>query len=504
MSDVTTVSPKLWFDLIVPESYNSDCACACPSLLHSEFNRNRVQIFAQQISVGEIQHLALNQPTFIRGIDGYMVVLHARGEHLVVLDPGASRLLTCLPCSTQELRIRLSTWTVEMHAQVIGLLLALQVLKTPHKQDGVAVREQVNTLEAWLHLTNACNMACQYCYVTHDNQQMSVATAQRTVAAVYRSALEHSLTHVRLKYAGGEPTLNFETLLAAQQCAEEWSKTTGIGLEAVLLTNGLCISDDQIDMLRAHNIQVTVSLDGKDRYQNQQRVVSNNPNSSFELVAHTLGRLLARGVVPHISITITKPSLNGLPELVEFLLDRQLRFSFNFYREPGACSGSDPLAFTPAEMIQGVQTALQIIEQRLPAYSLLADLADRADLRAPHLHTCGVGRNYLVIDCNGKISKCQMEMRQPVTTIESDDPLALVRADAKGIQNLSVEAKECRECLWRYRCTGGCPRLTFQRTGRYDAKSPLCEVYKTILPEVVRLEALRLLKYQKPWDFSLQ
>lgn len=362
----------------------------------------------------------------------------------------------------------------------------------------------MNTLEAWLHLTNACNMACQYCYITRNHEQMNVATAQRAVEAVYRSALKYGLTHVRLKYAGGEPTLNFETLLAAQQCAEEWSKTTEIKLKTVLLTNGLFISDPHIDFLRAHNIQVTVSLDGKDHYQNQRRVVSNNPHSSFELVTHTLDRLLARGIVPHISITITKPSLNGLPELVEFLMDRQLRFSFNFYREPGNFSGTDPLSFTPEEMIQGVQAALRVIEKRLPAYSLLADLADRADLRAPHLHTCGVGRKYLVIDCHGNISKCQMEMRQPVTTIDADDPLAIVRADTKGIQNLSVDSKECRECLWRYRCTGGCPRLTYQRTGCYDAKSPLCEVYKAILPEVVRLEALRLLKYQKPWDFSFQ
>lgn len=504
MCEITAAFPKLWFDPIVSENYNSDCNCACPGLLRSEFNSNRVQIFAQQIHVGAIQHLALNQQNFIRGIDGYLAVLHARGEYLVVLDPEAGRLLACLPCSTKDLRTRLSTWPVEMHAQVVGLLLALQVLKTPHKQDDAAMREGVNTLEAWLHLTNECNMACQYCYVTRDNQQMSVATAQLAIAAVYRAVLKHGLTHVRLKYAGGEPTLNFETLSAAQQCAEEWSKTTGIKLKTVLLTNGLCISDPHIDFLRTHNIQVTVSLDGKDRYQNQQRIVSNNPGNSFELVTHTLDRLLARGVVPHISITITKPSLKGLPELVEFLLDRQLRFSFNFYREPGNCSEADPLAFTPEEMIQGMHAAFRAIEKRLPAYSLLAELADRADLRMPHLRTCGVGRNYVVIDCKGSISKCQMEMGQPVTTIDADDPLAIVRADTKGIQNFSVESKDCQECLWRYRCTGGCPRLTYQRTGRYDAKSPLCEVYQTILPEVVRLEALRLLKYQKPWDFSLQ
>jgi uncharacterized protein len=109
----------------------------------------------------------------------------------------------------------------------------------------------------------------------------------------------------------------------------------------------------------------------------------------------------------------------------------------------------------------------------------------------------------MVIDCKGNISRCQMDMEHPVTTIAADDPLVLVRANTNGIQNLAVDQKECQECIWRYRCTGGCPRLTFQRTGRYDAKSPLCDVYRAILPEVVRLEALRLLKYEEPWDFLI-
>jgi uncharacterized protein len=94
-----------------------------------------------------------------------------------------------------------------------------------------------------------------------------------------------------------------------------------------------------------------------------------------------------------------------------------------------------------------------------------------------------------------------MDMGHPVATIDTDDPLGLVRTDTNGIQNLVVDKTECRECIWRYRCAGGCPRLTFQNTGRYDAKSPLCEVYQAILPEIVRLEALRLIRYAEPWGF---
>jgi uncharacterized protein len=59
-----------------------------------------------------------------------------------------------------------------------------------------------------------------------------------------------------------------------------------------------------------------------------------------------------------------------------------------------------------------------------------------------------------------------------------------------------VDEKEgCRDCTWRYWCSGGCPVATFRATGRYDIKSPNCAIYKAIYPEALRLEGLRLLKY---------
>ena len=67
------------------------------------------------------------------------------------------------------------------------------------------------------------------------------------------------------------------------------------------------------------------------------------------------------------------------------------------------------------------------------------------------------------------------------------------------MRNLAVEEKEgCRDCTWRYWCSGGCAVATFRATGRYDIKSPNCNIYKAIYPEALRLEGLRLLKYAMP------
>jgi len=120
-------------------------------------------------------------------------------------------------------------------------------------------------------------------------------------------------------------------------------------------------------------------------------------------------------------------------------------------------------------------------------------------MNAPHRYTCGVGHAYFVIDQNGGVAKCQADITRRVTTIDVDDPLQMVRDDQIGVQGYSVDDKEgCKVCEWRYWCTGGCPLLTYKATGRYDVKSPNCNIYKALFPEVLRLEAARLLRYELP------
>ena len=205
---------------------------------------------------------------------------------------------------------------------------------------------------------------------------------------------------------------------------------------------------------------------------------------------------LAYGLVPDISITVSGRNVAGLPALLAWVLERDLPFSLNFYREHAFSADTEGLRLEDESFIEGMLKAYKVIEANLPRRSLLASLVDRGNLAAAHLRTCSVGRNYLVYNTDGQVAKCQMQMQTPVTTVLAEDPLAAVRADMRGIQNISVEAKEgCRSCQWKYWCAGSCPLETYRTTGRYDLKSPHCNIYKALYPEVLRLEGLRLLKY---------
>jgi uncharacterized protein len=493
--------PQIWFNQSSSsESKEGDCNCdcACPAepldfIGKSDGNHSLVgeNIFRKTASLHDRK---------LEG--GYRVVCNPVGTgYAAVLDSSASAVLDCFESTMTlgEVRQLHPGLPSEILDQAVGQLLQLGLLEDPQHSLPSHSWSEPQTLTAWLHITNECNLRCPYCYLHKTPDEMSTDTALQAVDAVFRSAVLHGFQKVKLKYAGGEASLNFTHVLAVHDYASQLAKQHNLGLEAVILSNGVGISVRMIEELAKRGIRVMISLDGVGKYHDAQRVFVNG-KGSFQHVDRSIMRLLEHGLVPDISITVSDRNLNGLPALMEYVLSRDLPFSLNYYRENECSTTVENLRYGEARMIEAMRATFAVIEQNLPRRSLLGCLVDRANLSAPHQHTCGVGRNYMVIDQNGSVAKCQMDIQNTLTTIRAEDVLRVIKEDRKGIQNLPVEEKEgCRNCEWRYWCTGGCPLLTHRATGRYDVRSPNCNIYKTLYPEVLRLEALRLLKYESPW-----
>jgi uncharacterized protein len=354
------------------------------------------------------------------------------------------------------------------------------------------------TLQAWLHVTNACNLRCEYCYISKSSEHMAEDTSRQAVDALFRSALRQGFKRVRVKYAGGEASLYLHRVLALHTYASQLAEQHGIAFSAYIISNGVALSEHAIEQFKAHKIAVTISLDGIGAYHDQQRFFGNR-QGSFKYVDRTISRLLASDVVPYINVTVSRRNLDGLPSLMSYILERDMPFALSYYRENACSAHLGDLQFTDDQMITGMREALRIIERMLPKRRLLGSLIDKADLQTPHNYTCSAGRNYLVIDQHGGIAKCHTEIHRTVTSVKEDDPLRIIQEDRSDFQNLPVEEKQgCNTCMWRYWCTGGCPLVTYRTTGRSDIRSPNCHVYQSLFPDVLRLEALRLLKYELP------
>jgi uncharacterized protein len=429
------------------------------------------------------------------------LVCHPTGSgQIAVLDAEAVALLDRFrrPTALSAILEESPEFTPQQIAKAVTLFDRSGFLHDVRQPSFTPRQNESDTLSAWIHITNACNLRCSYCYLHKTAEPMSDDTGQRAIDAIFRSARRNHYRRVRLRYAGGEASLRATQMLALHEYATELAQRYEIDLYAFILSNGVYLSPRTIKQFKEHHIGVTISLDGIGEYHDSQRPFLNG-RGSFQYVERTIQRLLEHELVPFISVTVSRRNLVGLPELMQYILERQMPFSLNYYRDNECSSHIEDLQYANEEMITGMRDAFAVIERQLPRRRLLGSLLDKASLQTPHHRTCGVGQNYMVIDQDGKIAKCHADITHTVATIDADDPLQLVRNDKKGVQGYSVEQKEgCRSCTWRHWCTGGCPLLTYRMTGRYDIKSPNCSIYQALFPDVLRLEGLRLLAYATP------
>lgn len=414
---------------------------------------------------------------------------------VVVVDEQARRLLWSFrqPATFGEALAAVHEGS-EYDRAVLRRLAELEMIHPDgHAQQPKFAAGQV--LTAWLHVTNACNLKCPYCYVNKSSERMDERTGRAAVEAVMKSAADHGFSAVKLKYAGGEASLNYRLMTELHDYAGVVAAEHGLDLHATLLSNGVALAPSLIDWLKAASVKVMISLDGLGSMHDVQRPTLNG-KPSFPLVERGISKLIEADHAPHLSITITNRNTQGISDAVRFALERGLTFSLNLFRDNDCAATFPDLRYEEQEIISGLLDAFGVIEEFLPRWSVLGAILDRGQLLEQRQRSCGVGQDYVVIDQHGKVAKCHMEIEKTLGDVFRSDPLELVRRDTTTALNLLVDEKEgCRDCTWRYWCTGGCTVATFRATGRYDIKSPNCNIYKAIYPQALRLEGLRLLKY---------
>lgn len=150
-------------------------------------------------------------------------------------------------------------------------------------------------------VASRCNLDCDYCYVYHHADQawrtMPQVLSDQNREAFAKRLAEYARTidlrRAAVIFHGGEPLLAG----AASLCdfAGLIRKTAGadIDIDIGLQTNGLLLDDAALDLFEAHDIGVSLSLDGP-RAVNDLHRTTRRRRSSFEKVEAALERLKLR------------------------------------------------------------------------------------------------------------------------------------------------------------------------------------------------------------------
>ena len=272
-------------------------------------------------------------------------------------------------------------------SEEVDRALADQQLIQPQHTLPVSHSTQPETLTAWLHVTNACNLDCPYCYVRKSSARMSDEIGLGAIESIFRSAQQHGFRQVKLKYAGGESTLHFSLVRRLHDYARELAADTEFGLKEVVLSNGVHLQSDDADWLIEHGVKLMISIDGIGELHDRLRPQKGG-GDTFDQVEHTIDQvLLPRGLRPDITMTVTRLNAAGAAGVVKWaMIDRDLPLSLNFYRQNMLSVPRTELAFEESIIIDGMLKAYAMIEAHLPTHPFFNGLLDRVKLRPIRTH----------------------------------------------------------------------------------------------------------------------
>lgn len=144
-----------------------------------------------------------------------------------------------------------------------------------------------------LQVTQNCNLRCKYCvysgsYVNrvHTNKRMSFETAKQAVDFYY----DHSknIDIASISFYGGEPLLEYELVKKIVEYCER--KFSGKQLNLNMTTNATLLTNEIMNFLQLHKINLTISLDGPEEIQNKSRVFADHETGTFAKFINNLDK----------------------------------------------------------------------------------------------------------------------------------------------------------------------------------------------------------------------
>lgn len=335
-----------------------------------------------------------------------------------------------------------------------------------------------------LHISNDCNMRCEYCFASHGLYKskkglMSKETAIKTLELFYKKY--KSIREI--KFFGGEPLLNAVVIETVCQKVTEMYKCGLISAmpRFKIITNGTILSDRIIQMVKKYSVQVVFSIDGPDFIHDEQRYFEEK-KPSYSMVMNNFKRLQKETQMKQpcsVEITYTQKHLNNGFDMA--------RLAEYFYKEMNIPIGrinislvyldkSSPLALTSSEHILK-DYVLKIVNNQKEMGEFLGDLKIQRLLfclknRKKHAdYICPAGESWAAVSSTGDIYPCLMftdnhefymgniEMGENFFDSQSYKKIR------KCFQNSYILSKEsCQNCFANNLCSQ-CAGINYFQTG---------------------------------------
>lgn len=318
-----------------------------------------------------------------------------------------------------------------------------------------------------LNVSNACNMACKYCYAnagtyyTH-GMQMNRDTALNAVnfAAKNFAAIRH------FNFFGGEPTLNPPII---EMVCEYFIYLHNQGIlshlpKFGLTTNCYAMSKEMLQILCKYEFSVSVSLDGPKEIHDHLRV-SQRGIGTYDAIVENIGKMIDIGISPEFECTYTAEHYRkgyDLVALMDFFYDT---FRSRTLHAPMVISDPGNPWFISLDIATKLYSEairysiFNLIHNTPKSISIATRLLNSMATQTPITYYCPAGKALITINADGNIFACFMLMHGKGFCLGNVNGQAHKYGAPDIISNLLKEANkwqnpDCQNCWARSLCFG--------------------------------------------------
>lgn len=337
-------------------------------------------------------------------------------------------------------------------------------------------------MKCTLTITQNCNLACSYCYITKKDARMPLATAKKIVDFIFNHCPPDE--KIDFGFFGGEPLLEFELIQDITGLIKNHPGYSPGFVSFTITTNGTVLNDRIIKFLLDSGTVFCISCDGPPDIQDLNRRSPDGRGSSGT-VEENIRRALSFFPLTPVNAVYSPETVGVLPEIVEYLASLGVQ---RIFLNPDI---SSPWTQKEAEILPRVFGQLGTMHldfhlQGKPRYISLIDNKIAVILRGGYqpLEKCRMGDGELAFAPSGNVYPCER-------LIGSDDGKrhCLGNIDnhvdlKKRCHHIPTEAvnTECLDCELSGYCMNWCGCTNHAMTGKYNMAPPfICAAEKAAI-----------------------
>jgi len=338
--------------------------------------------------------------------------------------------------------------------------------------------------KVYINVTEKCNLNCPYCYNSGPNIGLNELSTEEWIQTL-RQIDEMCVSTVI--FTGGEPLLRKDLFDIIKSVEFKNIKIIG------LITNGTCITNDNIDNICDSFDIIQIALDGvnKDTHELSRGKGSySKVINSISLLKNAIESKKIKQVL--LSMTVFKENKHEIRDMVRFAYSN--KFDLSFFNVLRIGSAANPVKLNWLDNDEYMQVISEAYDEYIKIttedlyrgkninfYIRPSNIKYGSIFLKRPIRNCGLGIKELSIGSDGTVYPCR-GLKLPelsIGNIRDTDIISLYKLSSERFKNINVNSiTDCSKCDVKYFCGGGC-RIFGYMNGDAYGMDPNCRLYKS-------------------------